>query len=215
MIYKSPARPEIQVKLIMKTILFVTNNFYKFQIAKKTLRDGNLKIVQKKLEVPEIQDELVENIASFSARWASSTLRKPVIVSDGGCYIETLGGFPGPFVKYINQWLKAKDLLCIMQNKKNRRVVWKDCLAYCEPNKKPVIFTSYFKGKLAQRAGKNTYRKKYGWIDTLFIPDGFTKPLSEFSTKEYLEYWSSSKNYKSWQKLIKFLKINKRYGNNP
>lgn len=66
---------------------------------------------------------------------------------DGGCYVEALNGFPGPFIKYINKWLYAQDFLRIMHGKKNRRMVWKTCLTYCEPNKKPAIFESYFKGK--------------------------------------------------------------------
>ncbi len=192
-----------------KIIVFVTGNSYKFRIARGVLNDGAFKLVQRKLRVPEIQDESVEKIAAFSARWASNILKKPVIVSDGGCYIEALKGFPGPFIKYINKRLSAKDLLGIMRDKKNRRVIWKDCLAYCEPNKKPAIFVTNFKGKITQKAGKNIYRKNYGWIDSLFIPQGFIKPLSELPTKEYLEFWSNNGNYNSLQKLFECLKSGK------
>ena len=188
-----------------KTIVFITNNSYKFQIAKTVLNDSGVKLTQKKLGVPEIQNESVERVAAFSARWASTILKKSVAVSDGGCYIEALNGFPGPFIKYINQWLCAQDLLRIMHDKRNRRVVWKDCLAYCEPGKEPVTFVSYFRGKFARKAGENPYRKNYGWIDTLFVPEGFTKPLSELPTKEYLRFWGNDKNYDSWKRLLKYL----------
>lgn len=60
-------------------------------------------------------------------------------MTDNGCYIGALNGFPGLFIKYINQWLSAKDLLGIMDGKKNRSVIWKECLAYYEPGKKPNI----------------------------------------------------------------------------
>jgi len=85
-------------------------------------------------------------------------------------------------------------------------MVWKDCLAYCEPGKNPTTLVSYFNGKLAEKAGKNVYRKNYGWMDTLFIPREFTKPLSELPTKEYIRFWSNNKNYDSWQVLSRYLR---------
>src|SRR3989344_556765 len=113
-----------------KEIIFVTGNKYKFRVAQKSLMGSGFKLVQKKLETPEIQSDLVEEVSAFSAKWAANILKKPVVVSDGGCYIEALNGFPGPFIKYINKWLSAGDLLNLMKGKKNRRVFWRDCLAY-------------------------------------------------------------------------------------
>ncbi len=188
----------------MKTIFYVTGNSYKFQIAKNILKDSGFKIVQKRMETPEIQSDSVEKVAAYSAQWASSVLKKPVAVSDGGCYIEALNGFPGPFAKYTNRWLAAKDLFLIMRNKKNKSMMWRSCLAYCEPGKKPVTFTNEFKGKFTRKIGKNEYRKHYGWLDTLFIPDGFSKPLSELSDKEYLDFWGDRKK-SNWPKLLRYL----------
>jgi len=101
-----------------KIIVFVTSNSYKLQIAKRAFNGSGLKLVQKKLKVPEIQDESVEKVAAFSARWASNVLKMSVVVSDGGCYIEALKGFPGPFIKYVSRWFSAEDLLQIMRGKK-------------------------------------------------------------------------------------------------
>lgn len=189
-----------------KEIIFVTGNRYKFQVAQKATRGGMIKLIQKKLEMPEIQAESVEDVAAFSAMWAADVLKKPVVVSDGGCYIDALNGFPGPFIKYIDGWLTPKDLLNTMKGKKNRQVVWKDCLAYCEPGKKPKAFTCYFKGTLAQKAGKVIFRKEYGWMDSLFIPAGYSKTLSELPTEEYLTYWADPKSNDNWQKLMRHLK---------
>ncbi len=78
-----------------------------------------------------------------------------------------------------------------MSSKKNRRVVWVGCVAYCEPNKKPVVSIEKYNGKLALKSGKNIYRKDYAWIDTLFIPDGHKGPLSEMSTQDYMKFWGN------------------------
>lgn len=190
-----------------KEIIFVTGNTYKFQVAKKATSGHAIKIVQKKLDTPEIQATSVEDIASFSARWAADVLKKPVVVSDAGCFIEALNGFPGPFIKYIDGWLSSRDLLALMTGKKNRVAVWRDCLAYCEPGKKPKIFVCTFEGVIAQKVGRTKFRKDYGWIDSLFIPKGHTRTLSEESTEEYLQYWSDPRMYDSWQRLVGYLKL--------
>lgn len=190
----------MKTKSKRKTIIFVTGNYYKFKAAKIALKNTGINLVQKNMDVPEIQNESVEKIAAFSAKWAANILRKPVIASDGGYYIEALNGFPGPFIKYINKWLSPKDLLKIMSGKKNRRAAWLGCIAYCEPNKKPIVDIEKFNGKLALKSGKNIYRKDYGWIDTLFIPDGHKKPLSELSIEDYIKFWG---NDIGWIKIIK------------
>lgn len=185
-------------------IIFVTGNKYKFQIAKQASKSSSFKIIQKKLDITEIQSESVEEIAAFSAKLASDKLKKPVVVSDGGCYIEALNGFPGPFIKYINKWLSVEDMLRLMYGKKNRRVVWKDCLAYCEPYKEPVIFKDYTKGVIAEKAGIHKYRKNYSWVDSLLIIQGSDSPLSELPTKKYLEIWGGDKRKNNWQKIFKY-----------
>lgn len=195
-----------------KEIIFITGNKYKFQVAQKSLAGSGFKLIQKKMDTPEIQSESVEEIAAFSARWAADTFKKKVVVSDGGCYIEALNGFPGPFIKYINKWFSVKDMLNLMKNKKNRRVVWRDCLAYCEPGKKSKTFICDFEsGALAKNLGVQKYRKDYGWIDSLFIPKGYSKPLSEWPDEEYFSFWSSPINYDSWQKLAEYLQKNEKF----
>lgn len=87
----------------MNSIFFITGNAYKFQIAQEALAGDGIELIQKELETPEIQSISIEEIASFSANWASNLLKESVIVSDAGYYIEAFNGFPGPFIKYINK----------------------------------------------------------------------------------------------------------------
>lgn len=113
----------------MKPIFFITGNAYKFQIAQEALASAGIELIQKELETPEIQSTIVEEIASFSAKWVCDLLKEPVIVSDAGYYIEALNGFPGPFIKYINEWLSADDILRLMAGKEDRAVIVKDCFS--------------------------------------------------------------------------------------
>lgn len=184
----------------MKSIFFITGNSLKFQVAQKALASIGIELVQKDLETPEIQSANVEEIASFSAAWASDLLKEPVIVSDVAYSIEALNGFPGPFIKYINEWLGAEDILRLMDGKDNRAVIVKECLVYCEPGKKPVIFCGSTKGAIANKKGGK------GWtpINEIFIPEGHDKVESDIPWEEMKEFWAKSLNH--YQALAEYLK---------
>jgi XTP/dITP diphosphohydrolase len=184
----------------MKKIVFVTGNEYKFQVAQKALAGLPIKLIQKKLETPEIQSTKVTEIASFSAKWAADKLKKPVFLSDAGYYIEALNGFPGPFIKCTNSWLTAEDYLRLMKGKKNRKVITKDCIAYCEPGSKPITFCGKALGTIAQKVGK----KGTTSINEIYIPEGFNKVESEIPRKQMLSFWG--KRGAHWQAFAKYLK---------
>lgn len=182
----------------MKEIIYLTRNAAKFQVAQKAVQGLGIALVRQDLETPEIQSADVVEIASFSARWASERLGKPVAVTDGGYYIEALNGFPGPFIKYINSWLTATDILNLMKDKKNRNVEVRSCLAYCAPGRDPVTFVESFKGTIALEKGP----KGATPINEIFIPDGFTEPESAITPEKMVHFWSSGD---AWQKLAAHL----------
>ena len=127
---------------------------------------------------------------------------KPVAVTDAGYYFEALNGFPGPFIKYINQWLASEDLLRLMKGKQNRIVVVKGCLAYCEPGKEPVTFLSEISGTIANKAVK-TQKEDSTSINEIFIPEGYDKVDTEIPREEMIKFWAKTKDY--WKKLADYL----------
>ena len=182
----------------MKELIFATGNPLKFAIAQKALEGTDIVLIQQKLDLPEIQNKDSKEIASFSAKWGSDLLREPIVVSDAGYYIEALNGFPGPFIKYINQWLTAEDLLRLMEGKKDRSARIKDSIAYCEPGKEPVCFEGIFKGAIAHKVGA----KGATSINEIFIPEGFNKPESEITEEERAHFW---KQNDGWLQLAAYL----------
>jgi len=186
----------------MKPIFFITGNNLKFQVAQKALSGAGIELIQRELETPEIQSAGVEEIASFSAKKACDSLGEPVIVSDAGYYIEALNGFPGPFIKYINEWLSADDILRLMDGRENRRIVVKDCLAYCEPGKKPVTFCDSVRGAIANKKGS----KGETSINEIFIPEGYDRVESDIPWDEMKEFWAKSLNH--YQALAGYLRKN-------
>lgn len=180
------------------TVVYVTSNELKFKVGLRALNGSLITLERKSIDTPEIQSKSVEEIAEFSANWASQQLNQPVVVLDVGYYIEALNGFPGPFIKFINEWFSADDFLNLLQGKSSRRVVIRDCLAYCTPNDKPVVFCQVYHGEIAVKAG----RLKGSPIDQVFIPSGYSKPISEIPADELITYWS---NATIWQELRQYL----------
>ncbi len=184
----------------MKQVFFITGNKLKFEIAQQALAGANIELVQKELATPEIQSVRVEEVAGFSAKWASDQLKQPVLVSDAGYYIEALNGFPGPFIKYINEWLSAEDILRLMDGKTNRTVEVKDCLAYCEPGQEPVFFCGSAKGTIANKKGSPGLTA----INEIFIPEGYDKTESDIPWEEMKNFWS--KSMKTYQLVGEYFK---------
>ncbi len=182
----------------VNTLTYVTGNEIKFKVAEQVLRDSGILLRREQLHTPEIQSSRVEEVAEYSALWASQRLKQPVVVTDAGFYIEALNGFPGPFIRFINEWFSAEDFLNLMRGKDNRRILIRDCLAYCQPDEKPVTFCGVYQGVLATRPG----RKRGTPIEQVFIPEGYSVPASEIPPEEMLTYWS---NVSTWQALKQYL----------
>jgi XTP/dITP diphosphohydrolase len=181
-------------------LVYVTGNAFKLAVAERALVGSGIVLVQSDLDAPEIQSDRVEDVAIYAGQWACRRLGEPVVVTDGGFYIEALNGFPGPFVKFVNQWLTALDLLDLVRGKDDKRIVDRDCLAYCRPGEKPVTFSGSYPGVLAAMPGEGNGRP----IERVFIPAGYTVPVSDLSAEEQLAYWSHAD---VWVQLRRFLGV--------
>jgi non-canonical purine NTP pyrophosphatase (RdgB/HAM1 family) len=87
---------------------------------------------RQKLDIPEIQAMNTKDIVEHSLKVAFEQIQKPVVVTDTGYYIRALGGFPGPYVKWINNMLKPEQILAMMDGIENREVEIVEYLGYCD-----------------------------------------------------------------------------------
>ena len=149
------------------------------------------------MDVPEIQNDSIEEIAKFSAKWASDKLKCAVIKNDSGLCIDALNGFPGPYTHYADDTIKEDGILKLLESVENRKAHFVEALAYCEYGKEPVVFTSITKGTIAkEKSGE------YGWSwDFIFIPEGQTKTLGNFNDDIRFKYW----NMNGYNKLARYL----------
>lgn len=186
-------------------INFITTNNFKYQIAESFF--GTLgkefRLVQHAIDTPEIQADSVEEIASQSALWVARATGESSVKMDVGFYIEALNGFPGPFVKYINEWLSQEDIITLMQGKNNRNAYFKDALAIAYPDGTTKVFLSKTNGTIAGTVDPDNTK----WtMNSLFIPHGHSQTLGSMSDHEQAAFWN---NGSTWVQLTEFLSATK------
>lgn len=178
-------------------IIYVTGNKGKVELANLIYKDMGIDIIQENIETPEIQSMDCSEVAKFSAAFAAKLLGKPVLKNDSGLVIDALNGFPGALAKYAEETLDADGFIRLMNGIDNRKCYWVESLAYCEPNKEPVVFESLSYGYIS-----NEVREGRGYpYDKIFIPEGDTRTFSEMTLEEQLKSFDN----KAYLDLLKYL----------
>lgn len=181
-------------------INFVTTNKLKFEIAQAFFEklSGDYELVQYSIDTPEIQDESVEEIAKQSALWSARETGEPSIKMDVGFFINALNGFPGPFVKYVNDWLTQENILKMMEESADRSAYFEDALALAYPDGSSEVFVQKTHGTLALSKDLNNTK----WpANLLFVPEGLNQTLGSMSDEGQNKFWGDG----NWPKLVEFL----------
>ncbi len=104
------------------TTIFATTNSDKFNRTRSALTPHGIDLIQKKLELSEIQSFSGEEIAIDKATQAYNQLLSPVLVTDDSWEIPSLNNFPGTSMKQCNHYLTADDWLRLMSDSSDRRM---------------------------------------------------------------------------------------------
>lgn len=113
-------------------VSYVTSNPGKFENAKKFFAPYNIEVEQLALKVEEIQSSDSIEIATAKAQSAYNIKKLPLFVNDASWIIPSLKGFPGPFMKYMNQWFEPRDFINLMKDKTDRRIILRDSIVYID-----------------------------------------------------------------------------------
>lgn len=182
----------------MRTIYIATGNPLKLKRAQNALSRQNIAAKQIHIETPEIQSEDVEEIVQYSAQYAAEIAKKPIIKNDQGLIIPSLGGFPGPFAKYINKWLSVEQFVRLYNNETDKSGYWLDTLCYAEPEHDPVVFSARIMGTMINEPrGRGKYM-----LDTVFEVDSIGQTIAELTKEEYFDLWSTD----IYSRLAQYLK---------
>lgn len=139
----------------MKQLVYATGSSDKFTYVSKLLADVPVTLVQRAVEIDEIQSEDAEKVAAKKAADAFRLIKEPLFVTDTFWSIPALNGFPGAYMKEVNQWFMAEDFIHLMQGKKDNRIIAKDVITYMDEFQTKQ-FTIELEGMLAQSPWRET-----------------------------------------------------------
>jgi XTP/dITP diphosphohydrolase len=178
-------------------LTFVTGNDIKFNLAQSICAPLGVTLGREQLEIEEIQSDQAEKIAQRKAAEAFKQLGQSLVVSDDSWLIPGLNNWPGPYMKYMNDWLTAEDFLRLTAPLTDRRVILRQVIAY-DDGKQQKTFTVDVEGKLLSRIrGASKYPSL-----TIFSFDGDASD-SEADDAGYL---AIVKQHNAWRDLVTWLK---------
>ena len=82
-------------------LLFASSNVHKYREARSIAAGLGIGLEFLESDLEEIQSDSLACIALRKARDAFAISRRPVIVEDDGLFVDSLGGFPGPYSSYV------------------------------------------------------------------------------------------------------------------
>lgn len=149
----------------MTKITFITGNQKKADYLAKYL---GFPVEHIKLDLDEIQSMNLSEIVEHKVRQAYQKLGSPVIVEDVSLEFESLGGLPGPFIKFFVERVPFEKICSMISSDSTRKAIARCVFGYFDG-----IEMKLFEGSLGGRISEKPEGENgYGW-DQIFIPDGY------------------------------------------
>ena len=185
----------------LSLLYYATGNSEKFANAKCFFEKHNIVIKQLNVEVDEIQNDNLKKIALNKASAVYEQVKKPLFVNDAGWLIPALNGFPGPYMKDINQWFRPQDFLLLLSDKKDRKVILRDTIVYIDEFGSQV-FTNDCPGSILLEAYGTEGRPSDNVIS-------LTKSKKSIAEEVKNSNFLLDDEEGAWLDFVKWLKLNK------
>jgi inosine triphosphate pyrophosphatase len=177
----------------MQKLFIATGNEYKYKELEKAL-SPYFKCQQYDIDLIEIQGTSRE-IIQYKLLQAFKKTKQAVLVDDVSIHLDSLNGFPGPYVK---DFLYTTGIDKIVKLFKNTKVTAICAIGFMTNENKQIIVEGKTKGVVVLAKGN----KKFGF-DPIFQPIGYDKTFAEMTN---LEKHKCSHRGDAIQKLLKKLK---------
>jgi len=184
-----------------KKISFVTSNSGKFQEVSDYFKElyPSIQIEQINMDIPEIQSLDVDEVALNKAKYAWDLLKIPLIIDDGGIYLEQYNNFPGPLAKYVFQGIGFEGFWRLAEN--DPRVYFLCKIIYIDGPESYKIVEGTLKGKTIKPL---SMPKDLDLPFTeIFVPEGFDQVFS--AVKKTPAGKIINHRYKAIRSLIEYL----------
>lgn len=189
----------------MNPIYIVTTNNGKFKEIKRWINklDPSIEVEQKSFEIPEYQTLDINEVAIQKAKSAWSILQKPLLIDDGGLYLEQYNQFPGALTKYVYQGIGFEGLWKLA--KENPKAYFLNVLVFINGQESYHIFQGIQLGTIIKltKPLKNIDLP----LTEIFVPKGKSTSLADLLEKEIDK--EVNHRYKSISKFVSWFKKSK------
>lgn len=172
-----------------RTIIFATGNKGKVATMQRHLDrlSVDAKVIQKNLELEEIQADTATKVALAKARQAYKTLKTPILVDDSSFHITVLRGFPGPYIKFMLSTVGVDGIIEFMQGKTDRSAYFLSSLVFIDEKGKEHVFSDQpYQGTITDEIDRSPAVTTI-WSDLYYIfkPDGSDKVLAHMTHEDH------------------------------
>lgn len=187
----------------MDKIIFATSNKGKFDWFQRHLNEvglHDLQLEQAKLDLTEIQSMDIAAISLFKARQAYDLLQTPVVVMDGGFYIDGLNGFPAAYTRDMTDTIPMDIWGKIISVLDQKTCHFKNVATYIYgPDQYEQFFdTTGDVFSLTDEVWPTDRKEQWSALWRVLVPSkyGYTKPLASFDDEELESYLQKRQVYK-------------------
>ncbi len=175
----------------MSRIHFVSSNENKVREVGRLL---SIDLIPVSLEIRETQAPTLEEITRDKLEAARAMVSGRVIVEDVGLGFVALGGFPGPYVKWLLESTGARGLGSIARGLSDRSALASCCVGYWDGATTRMFLGEAIGEILADPRGEG----RFGW-DPWFLPEGSVRTFAEMGEIEKGTISHRGKAYRALQ----------------
>jgi inosine triphosphate pyrophosphatase len=157
------------------SLTFITGNQNKLAEARAILPD----LVGRAIDLPEIQELDPHLIIEAKLAAAIAHGLGACVVEDTSLSIKSLGGLPGPLIKWFLQSLGVAGLAQLALGHGPTQVTTTCMIGYRDNAGTNTFFSATQSGTIVLPRGSTTF----GW-DPIFVPDGYDKSFAEMTAQE-------------------------------
>jgi len=132
----------------------VTTNRHKFREMEEMGDRYGITLEMVEMSYPERQSPDLEEVAVEGARCLSSELGRGFFVEDSGLFIETLGGFPGPYSSYVQKTIGNAGILRLLGDSSERAAYFLSVICHFDGGFK--VYKGRVDGKIARECRGNS-----------------------------------------------------------
>ncbi len=175
---------------------FITSNKHKYEEIAAFLSGADVTCTWVKETYEEIQGDSTEEISWDSALKLSERRKDPFFLEDTGLYIDSLGGFPGPYSSYVAKTIGNRGILDLLVNRE-REATFLTVISYWN-GMDILTFSGSLKGEISKSINGTT---GFGY-DPIFIPEGAGATLGEMDLPTKNRF---SHRIRAMEKFLKYL----------